>query len=193
MCANLNPLCARGLSLKMSENRAKCPIFRRRLLVVITARIRKMAAMSAHKKWITGFFIAVFVLPAGQMGFSANIDAIDDLQKLRTKVCEELAGGDDKSIIKALKETGDFLEKQAKKSDDPEFTRRSFTPATRKLELIYESERIRKPQVNYISDVYRAALAALRVRYRDEIRRQILVEKNSKPDFFENDCKKLKK
>ena len=147
---------------------------------------------SRSKKWIGLLVLAIILMPT-QAIFAATLDVVNDLQKLRIKVCKELEKQDDKKVIKVLKETEDFLEGQVKRSDDPEFLRRAFTPATRKIELVYQAEKIRKPQINYIGDVYRAALASLRVEHRDEIRNQILVEKNLKPDFFENDCKRLKK
>ncbi len=144
------------------------------------------------KKW-TGPLVLALILIQPQVVFAATIDVIADLQEQRVDVCKALETQDDKKVIKALKATSDFLDEQIKKSNDPDFSRRAFTPATRKLDLIYQADKIRKPQVNYIGDVYRAALAGLRVQYRSEIRNQILVEKNLKADFFEMDCKKLKK
>ncbi len=145
------------------------------------------------KKWLE-IIICVLILMSARAAFAAGrIDAIADLQEQRVNVCKELVSGDDKSVIKALKETGDLIEKQIKQSADPEFSRRAFTPATRKLDLIYQADKVRKPQINYMGDVYRAALAGLRVQYRDEIRRQILEENNLKSDFFENDCRRLLK
>lgn len=144
------------------------------------------------KKW-TGPLVFALILIQPQVVFAATIDVIADLQEQRVDVCKALETQDDKKVIKALKATSDFLDEQIKKSNDPDFARRAFTPATRKLDLIYQADKIRKPQVNYIGDVYRAALAGLRVQYRSEIRNQILVEKNLKADFFEMDCKKLKK
>ncbi len=144
------------------------------------------------KKWIGGL-VLVGVLTPSQVVVAEPLDVIGDLQKLRIKVCKELEKQDDKKVIKVLKETEGFIDEQVNRSGDPEFLRRAFIPATRKIELVYRAEKIRKPQINYIGDVYRAALASLRVEHRDEIRNQILVEKNSKPDFFENDCKRLKK
>jgi hypothetical protein len=137
--------------------------------------------------WVLGVFITPLALGA------ETIDTFVVLQKRRIQVCKEIANGDEQGIIKALKKTGALLEKQAKKSVDPEFMRRAFTPANRKLELIYQADKIGSIQINYINDVFRAAVAGLRTQYRDEIRNQILVEKNLKSDFFENDCKKLLK
>ena len=140
-----------------------------------------------------GPLVLAIVLIQPQVVFAAPLDVIADLQKQRVDICKAIEKQDDKKVIKALNETGNFIDEQIKKAGDPEFTRRAFTPATRKLNLIYQADKIRKPQINYIGDVYRAALAGLRVQYRDEIRNQILVEKNPKADFFEMDCKKLKK
>ena len=144
------------------------------------------------KKWI-GLLVSEIILIQIKVVFAAPLDVISDLQKQRIEVCKALEKQDDKKVIKALNDTGDYIEEQIQISGDPEFSRRAFTPATRKLDLVYQAEKIRKPQINYIGDVYRATLAGLRVQYRDEIRSQILVEKNPKADFFEMDCKKLKK
>lgn len=148
--------------------------------------------ISLSKKWVA-LLLGVGVLMHAPVVCAASIDAINDLQKQRVKVCEELSKQDGKAVVDELKETGKLIETQIQKSGDPETMRRTYASATRKLTLIYQADKLRKPQLNYITDVYRATLAGLRVQYRNEIRNQVLVEKNPKADFFEMDCKKLKK